>query len=243
MNDLFQEISHTLANTAWEGTGTKRTIINFPDSIPSNWPMSDEIKVMLDKVDEQKRSVGQHVKGVVASINKLITPDLAPRDFLIASENADLNGRAYSLMAQARGFCWFDTQALFKGMENEFAKGILRIAALYHDIGKLISSDHHVIRGVRYMRDVNDSYRREIENLFDNVNDSRDFWALLRHHDIFGCLCTGEASLAALSDMISWSCPCDQAVSIDKTELAYISYLAWLNIADIDSALLQPLVE
>ncbi|MGD0339988.1 MAG: HD domain-containing protein [Bacteroidota bacterium] len=234
---MFVEISNTLANTAWEGEGKERQVINFPYPIPINWPMANELNEMIKKVDDQNRSVGDHVKGVVASINNLLRPDFSPLNFLIKSDDATLNGRAYGLMAEACKYCWFDPSALFKNMNIEFSKGILRIGALYHDIGKLISGDYHVVRGVRYMRDVKDSWQHEIEDLFENVNDSRDFWALLRHHDIFGCLCTGEASMPALSDMVSWSV--DRIPSNEKRALAYISYLAWLNIADIDSTLLK----
>ena len=237
MTELFLSVSNKLSDTKWKVTEKERSVINFPDSFPTDWPIVNELNAMMEKIDEQNRSVGDHVKGVVASINTLLKPNFDSRDFLIKSGIDELDGRAYGLMAEARKYCWFKEMALFRSIENDYSKGLLRIAALYHDIGKLISTDYHIIRGVRYMRDVKDSWRNEIENLFDNVNDSRDFWSLIRHHDIFGCLCTGEASMPALSDIVSWSV--DQITPNEKSEFAYISYLAWLNIADIDSTLLK----
>ena len=241
MNQLFIDIAEELEKVEWEGEKRGRKVNNFPDPIPQNWPMASDLNDMMKKVDEQGRSVGEHVKGVVASINKLISSDLAPRKFLISSNDIHIDNNAYRLMEQARGYCWFEPSAPFKNKDNIFPSGVLRIAALYHDIGKLISGDHHVSRGVRYMRDISEYNRQDIEKLFDNVNDSRDFWALLRHHDVFGCLCTGEASLPALSAIFRWDYPQDETPPIEKTQLAYLSYLAWLNIADIDATLLKPL--
>jgi hypothetical protein len=193
----------------------------------------------LAGTDDVGRSIGDHVKGVVASINALIDPLLTPTNFMVHSGNPLIDGKAAGLMSEAHTSSWFREPALLRSHDDtcDFAHGLLRIAALYHDLGKLVSTDHHVSRGVHLMRDVRDDYRQQVENLLDDPEDRSMFWALLRHHDIYGCLCTGEASLPAMSDMVGWAHTERPTRGLDRSVGAYLTYLLWLNIADSDAQL------
>jgi hypothetical protein len=89
------------------------------------------------------------------------------------------------------------------------------------------------------MRDILESDRRsfEVELFSGSFKDKHDFWSLLRHHDVIGCLCTGEASLPAVFEMTSWTGHGGNSIPPNKSLAAYVSYLVLLNIADSDSSL------
>ena len=125
--------------------------------------------------------------------------------------------------------------------QQEDAKAFLRVCALYHDMGKTLSSEHHVPRGVHIMRDTGDDRRGDVERLFSTVSDKNRFWAVLGHHDVFGVLATGEASLPALADMIGWTSDADADIASGQSSLAQISMLTWLNIADSNAAMIANL--
>jgi len=257
MKDLIIEISEALSQTKWQGIGKTADISGFPTEIPNHWPFSNKLyeillkpqvdkagnhikdnngKVILGKLDERGRPIGLHIKGVIASINTLIKPKLS-HNFLVSSGDQNINGRADGLLSTAHSRSWHDKNAIFIGSQNKFPRALLRIAALYHDIGKIISTDLHVTRGLRLMRDIEKKDRDYFENLFESINERNRMWALLRHHDIYGTLCTGEASLAAFSDIVSWTHPEFSFEPIDRSIAAYLTYLLWLNIADSDSTL------
>ncbi|MCP4218467.1 MAG: hypothetical protein GY765_27785, partial [bacterium] len=88
------------------------------------------------------------------------------------------------------------------------------------------------------MRDTKRKWREEVESLFDTFKDRQDFWSILRHHDIYGCLCTGEASIPALADIIGWTYS-EQETANNKSTMAYLSHLLWLNISDTHAALID----
>ena len=87
------------------------------------------------------------------------------------------------------------------------------------------------------MRDVKDEDRRAVESLFQNLAERRCFWSVLKHHDIFGCLCTGEASLPALADIVGWTATDELQTRYVSSAAARISFLLWLNIADVNAVL------
>lgn len=240
MNTNILEISRKLEHVKWirEGHRLGWKIINFPDLIPDNWPTAYLLKKIFEKnlSDDQGRNIGEHVKGVIASINDLIGSKI-PDDFLISSNDYESDNDAKQLIKQAYGISWigFDSTPLFENRDLD--KALIRVAALYHDVGQLISTDRHISRGVHLLRDVNVRNRQEIENLFDDIIDKRNFWALLRHHDLYGCLCTGEASLPAISDMVSWTHPKDSTHRIIKSVAKHFTFLLWLNIADVNARL------
>lgn len=233
---LLKEISQGTSNVKWRRTRTGRSKVLHVLPVPSYWPISE----VLNELINCNPRVGNHVKGVLASVNELIEGSFEPSE---SEADPKANSESRKLLRRICDFCFtvgLDNGLIENEQEREFSVALLRAAALYHDVGKTISSDHHVSRGVHLMRDVSEDYRRSVENgLFSTFKERRDFWALLRHHDIYGCLCTGEASLPALFDMVSWSgSERKEPTPLNKRPVAYLSYLALLNIADSDSSLL-----
>jgi hypothetical protein len=238
---LFSEMSLHLKELRWEfkedpGSGTReRKLPNF--KVPDNWPMALKLNELILDPQKPYNGAGQHIKGVIASINEIVAPDLKPGIFHIRSGDRDTDQLAEKLMWNIHQFCIQCGQIISEPQESEFAVGLLRIAALYHDIGKWISNDHHVSRGVHLMRDVSTKDRNDICDIFNNFNERRSFWYILRHHDIFGCMCTGEASFPSFYDMVSWSGIENLESAPNRKLVANLSYVALLNIADSDSSL------
>ncbi len=106
-------------------------------------------------------------------------------------------------------------------------KQILRIVALYHDIGKVIHRDKHPILGQHLLESLNDNERKRFIEIF---TDEKYFYTMLDmvgHHDLFGTLCTGEASRTAFIEASGL-----RLRKIDDAE-KIIDFIAILNMADI----------
>jgi hypothetical protein len=250
---LINRIASAVNDLVWarqDGVARKHPK-GFPEGVNwdalEDWPMKSELKTLLEmerpRNDETKPRVlahGPHVRGVVASMNELIadhfdlsgtsTPDfdLEVRDRLRRVVNFSLKLRANRNANSA-----VQTESAL-----DFTRAFLRVAALYHDIGKIIGTDRHVSRGVHLMRDVKDSDRQAFEQgLMEGAfDDKHNFWTLLSHHDVFGCLATGEASLPALSEMVGWS-RAQNVQDYHRSPAALVSHLLLLNCADADSSL------
>lgn len=217
-----------------------------------NWPLVGKLKLMMEKWDNQGRSIGAHVVAVIASTNEIFSNDI--ENLIINAHSSTAEYRHILMLAKSVYHkCWEvspqwdgDKRAEhpYMGKDDErldWAKDFLRVSSLYHDIGKLLSNDHHVTRGIHYMRDVDINERSAIEGLFDNLWDNRCFWTVLGHHDIFGVLGTGEACLPALADIVGWTSEGSSEVESGRSTLAMISYILWLNIADCNASLIKPL--
>lgn len=251
--DLMAQIAERIRRIKWRYEGQARQ--PFFEGLPdwdaedfSGWPMIKQLRHLLDpkQVESKKDTermeierVRHHIWGVVASMNEVIGEDLK----LKKSNDQALDHHVEGALGAVRDFCLYETSrdhrtAVPNRKALDDAQRFLLVAALYHDIGKTIGNDRHVSRGVHLMRDVNDKDRKAFEEdlmggLFE---DKHNFWTLLSHHDTFGVLCTGEASLPALSEMVSWSGDLDDDKP-HKSPAALLSYLVLLNIADMDSSL------
>jgi hypothetical protein len=235
-------------------------LINEAQEQGEPWPLLEDLGKMIFMVDSRNRLVGAHVVAVVASVNALL-PDAFDDDFFVASGESD---KARGFDRQVRGLardvhdaCWRDRSQMSvlipqrKGLppplfgtdedQRQFSIPFFRVAALYHDIGKTLSTEHHVPRGVHIMRDTGDERRLAVEGLFTSVSDKRRFWAILGHHDVFGVLTTGEASLPALADMIGWTSDPETDIESGRSSLAHIAMLSWMNMADSNAAMLADL--
>jgi hypothetical protein len=114
------------------------------------------------------------------------------------------------------------------GANDSFFRKFLRVAALYHDIGKTINRERHGLLGKHLLETLSDPETTELRNLLrDGGEDNFSLLIeLVGHHDLFGTLCTGEASRPVLMDALRLK---------DRTKI--LGSQATLNIADIFSTL------
>lgn len=111
---------------------------------------------------------------------------------------------------------------------NKQTRKFLRLVALYHDIGKVYHRDRHPVLGKHLLESLNEESRRDFLVLFEKEQDA--FYRMLElvgHHDIFGMLCTGEASRASLIDSTSLR------LSDLKVAEMLIDGLVVINLGDI----------
>jgi hypothetical protein len=225
------------------------------------WPLCDDLKKMIRKQDGKDRIVGAHVVAVLASLNALL-PGSFSKDFFVSSAKSDdekrYNEKVYWRAREAHDVCWGENlrrsplashasgpgdRGLFCANDEQRgnAMAFLRVCALYHDMGKTLSTEHHVPRGVHIMRDTSNERRQEVEQLFATASEKNRFWAILGHHDVFGVLATGEASLPALADMIGWTSDTETDVASGRSNLTEIAMFSWHNIADSNAAMMARL--
>jgi hypothetical protein len=114
-----------------------------------------------------------------------------------------------------------------RNMKPEIRK-FLRIVSLYHDIGKVYHRDRHPVLGRHLLESLSDKNRRDFLDLFKGEEEV--FYQMLElvgHHDVFGMLCTGEASRTSLIDSSSLK------LSDIETAENLIDGLVILNLGDI----------
>lgn len=102
----------------------------------------------------------------------------------------------------------------------------MRFAALYHDIGKSIVRERHPVIGWYIAQHIKPGDREELRKLFDSEDDVRLLMIIIRDHDQFGVLSTGEASMPILLGTINSGESYDDRKRI-------ISALMLFNLADI----------
>jgi hypothetical protein len=144
-----------------------------------------------------------------------------------------------------KAFCRFDF--------NSIMKPFLRLLALYHDIGKSIITDRHSIIGWHLITDVHreealyhlyplilginqadwESNLKKYNNDMDKFANPEErrlikiFTTVIKYHEHFGILSTGEASLPVMLDLIDFS-----GVEIDDARELF-SVLMIMNLADV----------
>ncbi len=121
----------------------------------------------------------------------------------------------------------FKNQQLI-GDDAEFFK----IAALFHDIGKCTEVDNHPQIGLYIVRDF---FPHKTKPLIDILGT--EYFALLcsviQHHDKFGVVSTGEASLPLFADIPYYASNIDTIQGVKKN----LSFVCLCNIIDIASSI------
>jgi hypothetical protein len=174
-----------------------------------------------DRDPKDNRDTPGHVRAVVKKALQINEHGLSA---VVQTDNDEL------LFEMADLEC--DYQAIFespemvdRGWSAQAAKGYIAVAALYHDIGKIIQRDRHPTIGYYHLQ-----YSPEQGALRDMFRTELDHWLFLhiiRFHDVFGVVSTGEGSLAALVDLI----PMREMSEAERLGLMHL--FLRINLADI----------
>jgi hypothetical protein len=121
---------------------------------------------------------------------------------------------------------------LFRGEWDRNTEALLRIAALYHDIGKCIIKERHPTVGWYILEHIEPDERAKLVRLLQGAGNRakrylQTLMILVRDHDRFGTLCTGEASYPILLQTA------DSAGYDPKERQQVLSCLMLCNLADI----------
>jgi hypothetical protein len=114
---------------------------------------------------------------------------------------------------------------------------ILKIGALYHDIGKFIRRANHPVIGANLLRNYNEGQRRLLVNALGDVNDPDEtkhnrfsrITSIIQHHDKFGVVSTGEGGIPIFSDILYFTSNSRAMEGIKKN----ITSVMLTNLADI----------
>ncbi|MCP4602405.1 MAG: hypothetical protein GY847_18130 [Proteobacteria bacterium] len=171
---------------------------------------------------------------------------------IISGINADLNTHLEKFIQETikalnRSYELSNEAPDFYGI---FVHHIVRMLALYHDIGKRVSIPRHQDEGYFHLRNVISKGERERLKLLlcpvlvsEGKNRLKDverrleselwdvFLMVIRYHDCAGSLGTGEASLGLLVDALSY-----QTKSLEKQRLI-VFLIYFTNILDISSSI------
>lgn len=230
----------------------------------SRFPLG-EVLVTIPEVNEkygpQRNKKGEvidpgHIARVIDGANIILGAD---PDYIVQQWKDHPNPIEENRFTQAR-------IAIFKGssptehpycqLKKEDFGPFFRLLALYHDVGKFIIHERHPLIGWHLIKDV---YQQEVEaylyplllGIPYNEWDNRDlselskyekrlisiFEAVIRFHDLFGVLSTGEGSLPVMVDLV----PLTGARPQDAKEL--FSLLMLLNLADLYGSVPEVLPE
>lgn len=110
--------------------------------------------------------------------------------------------------------------------EDEFSC-FMRLTALYHDIGKCIIRERHPTIGWYIVKYMNTKEKHKLQSLLKSEHLFRLFMIVLRDHDQFGTLSTGEASYPILLRTI------ESASTSIETQKEALTALLLCNLADI----------
>lgn len=133
-----------------------------------------------------------------------------------------------------------------EGPDLERERRFLTLCALYHDLGKVIRRDRHPEIGANLLRSFNETEQKNLVRLLaESANDGGDedaannrfsrLVSVVRHHDKFGVVSTGEASLPIFSDILYFRSDEDSLPGILKN----VTMVMLTNLADI-AAVLPP---
>ena len=181
---------------------------------------------MLYELHRRERNFRDHNRQVFDAAHMLY-PRLQDRRIITDGDgiSADAARRTYrDFLEQARMLC--------AGLNYPESDRVW--AALYHDIGKWLINERHPVIGWHILSDLDPTQRGLLLQQAFGGDDERfrTFRLLIRDHDKFGALSTGEASLPILLPVASYAAG---AATVDPVQRARLraTLLMLLNLADI----------
>lgn len=200
------------------------TLQEANDLLKTRHPTKEELKEFpfgkyLQKLFENDDDYQTHGPKVLAAMNTLLS--FKPEEII--------KGRATPEQERTLRNVVFDIlNKDFRDWERDNVDVFFRIAALYHDIGKYIIKDRHPNVGWQIIQYIDPKEKEKLRGLLPN--DEQFFQMLLiviRDHDQFGVISTGEASYPILLRAIH------SMNEAPETRIKILSALMVFNLADM----------
>lgn len=208
----FSKLIHTLATDPWPS-----------DKLLGELPFGRDLGGLVDHTRDPKdnRDTPGHVRAVVKKALHINENGLSA---VLKTDNEDLLYQMADLECDYLAI-YESPEMAARGWSAQAAKGYIAVCALYHDIGKIIQRDRHPTIGYYHLL-----YGPEGAALRNQFRTELDHWLFLhiiRNHDVFGVVSTGEGSLAALVDLI----PMREMSEAER--LGILHLFLRINLADI----------
>jgi hypothetical protein len=189
----------------------------FPSSEElTHFPFGCLLADIYDRMDDEGKEFREHTCQVLRNMNILLSND---------------PGRLIKDLHQSQKKEMLAVKSAIGDLFNSFddnAKLLFRLAALYHDIGKYIIKERHPTVGWYTMEYLDQAHRDALRKLLGQREDYLQLLLIMiRDHDEFGVLSTGEASYPILLRPVN-------SLGDDKfDQKRIISAIMWLNLADM----------
>ena len=213
--------------------------VNFLDSFlpgkeSEKVPFYNELKGILCRQGD----LAIHYPNVIRCLNEILTNNHGRE--LDKGKNGNNGSAVENIIGDKFGLIgnYLEIEQNDDGLSRNKTYAFLRIAALYHDIGKMIRSANHPRLGANIIRNLDEKERTKMVNglalkTIDKPKSKEHRFSLLcsviEHHDKFGVVSTGEGSLALFSDILYFRSYEKEIGGIKKN----ITSVMLINLADI----------
>jgi hypothetical protein len=181
------------------------------------FPFGSLLKRLWDRNDGDNADYQRHGPKVLEAMNTLLSHN--PNDLL----NGPISDADSNLLTDTKQ----EVERIF-GRFNANTRALFRVAALYHDLGKYIIKERHPTIGWYTVQYGPVDEKNDLRAL---VGGREDYFQLLlimiRDHDEFGVLATGEGSYPILLRAAN------SLGNQPDVQKQILSALMWLNLADI----------
>jgi hypothetical protein len=180
------------------------------------FPFGKQLSDLYSREDEDGRDFRVHAPKVLNAMNTLLSNE---PERLIHDINRDDQQRfSETKLHISKLFSSFDDNA----------QAFFRIAALYHDVGKYIIRERHPTIGWYTLEYLRPEDKKTLRSLLGEREDYLQLLLIMvRDHDEFGVLSTGEASYPILLR------PAHSLGHSLFDQKRIISAIMWLNLADM----------
>ncbi|MCL5036737.1 MAG: HD domain-containing protein [Chloroflexi bacterium] len=224
--------SEVLKKLEDNGNGNKefRNCMDFTDFIDRRLNEKESSSYRKKIFNNLLGEYGWHVRQVLSSMNKLLSesPVTALADSL-DNDKSGYVGKFLDAWGEMRSTDGIFSKSLF-GQER--IEKFLRIASLYHDIGKVIQRDRHPLEGYHYIAHVKVTDAKGLKGGdFLGEDGFHLLCEAIQYHDLFGVIETGEGSAPVLIDALPF-----RSVKLDEQKMR-LSLLLFINLADISGVI------
>ena len=162
--------------------------------LSSGYPSASDLRRFpfasyLEKLWKTDKGYDEHGPKVIGAVNTLLSEN--PHELLGERATSAQVDRLRSTIDEI-------LTEVFTDWPLEDVRAFFRIVALYHDIGKYIIKDRHPSVGWHVIQYLDPEQKRSLRNMLKEEEYFRLFAVVIRDHDQFGVLSTGEASYPIL---------------------------------------------
>ena len=186
-----------------------------PDDL-KRFPFGEQLSNLYSREDEDGRDFRVHAPKVLDSMNILLSNE--PERLIKGMSRIDKERFSETKLQTGKLFSSFDDNA----------QAFFRMAALYHDIGKYVIKERHPTIGWYTLEYLKPEDKKALRSLLGEREDYLQLLLIMvRDHDEFGVLSTGEASYPILLR------PAHSLGHSIYDQKRIISAIMWLNLADM----------